>query len=198
MKKILWCILIISFLVLLDQGAKLAVDHFYVEPDGVMQVSNTIHIHPELNSDVTQKFDIHAEKTGLNYYFWSCADALVNSVIMLLLFGFVYSICRFFFWDTDVKWYSALAPVWICPMVAAGICRYYFDNILWKGCLDFICISWNDQAAVEDHLHNVVKHLHFDLKDLYLYTGLIVFLIYIILFGISFIKLNMTSRVPKC
>lgn len=189
MKKrtILWVILAILLLIVLDQGAKLAVDHFYVEPEGILQVNHTVHIHRIFNDSDALEAAAHAEETGRSPGFWMAVHILDLAVGIVLVFAVIFFIDRFFLWDIDAKRYPKLTGAWFSLTLSAMLC-HFIDDIFRGGCPDFLCIPRDYKEPVGDHFHDAILHRAYDLKDLFLFLGTVLFFILVILWLIEFIK----------
>ena len=192
MKKrtILWIVLAILLLILLDQGAKQLVKHFYVERE---HESYTIRIHPVVNDATAREFTALAEESGMNYSLLLILDMLKKFFDYALSLAAACLVTRFFFWDMDVKKFRVFTGM-IVSLVAAGTICHYLDSLLWHGCLDFICISWDVQVPVGDHFHNVVHHEALDIKDLYLYSGAALLFIRVMIWLIQFIRYGLKNE----
>ena len=189
MKKrtILWIVLAILLLIIVDQGAKLAVDLFYEEPEGIMQVNQTIHIHRIFNDSDALEARARAEETNLSYGFWMSVHILGLVVIAVLMLGVFLFLNHFFFWDLDAYKYPKLMGAWFSLSASAMIC-HIIDEIFRGGCPDFICIARDYKEPVGDHFHDAILHHACDLKDIFLFIGTVLLIVRVIIWMITAAK----------
>lgn len=171
-KRLGWCFILIIILILLDQGSKLLISNYYTVKDGILLVSNTVHIHPILNDECVLQCAQTAEKTNIHLYVWLFLDALKTVLSFLIPIVVAILLRKFFFWDRSVKKYSLLTGIMICFMLSACLCHIIGDYV-WGGALDFICVSWDDTLVISGVAQNIVRHKSFDLKDFYAYIVMI-------------------------
>ena len=173
MKKRFWLFLLFIFaLIALDQGAKLLVSNFVTVEDNILLVSNTVHIHPIFNNECVLQCSQMAEKTNVSLYFWLVLDALKTTLGLALPFVLGILGRKFLFGNKTVKSYPILTGILVCFLISGLIC-HIVDDFFWGGALDFICISWDDTLQVNGILQNIVRHKSFDLKDFYVYIGMV-------------------------
>lgn len=171
-KRFIWYSILIIVLILLDQGTKLIISNFYTVKDGILLVSNTVHIHPILNDRCVLEYTQIAEKTSIPLFVWLFLDPLKAAVSFFVPIMIAMLFRKFFFWDKSVKKYSLLTGIMICFILSACLCHILGDFI-GGGSLDFICFSWDDTIVINGVLQNIVRHKSFDLKDFYIYIGMI-------------------------
>ena len=148
------------------------ISNFYTVKDGILLVSNTVHIHPILNDECVLQLTKTAETTNVHLYIWLFLDAVKTAVSFLFPIVMAILLRKFFFWDKQVKKYSCFTGIMLCVLVSALLC-HVVDDFVWGGSLDFICISWDDTLVINGVVQNIVRHKSFDLKDLYLYIVMI-------------------------
>lgn len=188
-RRILYCAIIILILIVLDQGTKLIVDNYFDVPENVMQISDTIHIHPKLNDIDMQKMLPLADKFSLNMRFLMLIKAALFTIIMVAGFFLCYGVQRFFFWDCQKKSYLGLNIAILCLAAAGIICSVYIDELCFGGSFDWICCTWvGVQPFHNDHYHAVSYHFTFDMKDIYLWIGMILFVVRVVLFLITYLQ----------
>ena len=78
--------------------------------------------------------------------------------------------------------------------IAALICSFILDRHLWGVSLDFICISRSTIEQVGDRYREHSFHFIFDLKDMYIWICIILFLLHVILLIIDYFKLDKAER----
>ena len=171
-KRLGWYFIFIIILILLDQGTKLLISDFYNAEDGILLVSNTVHIHPIFNDECVLQWTKTAEKTNIHLYVWLFLDALKTVLSFLFPIGMAILLRMFFFWDKSVRKYSLLTGIMLCVLLSAFLC-HVIDDFVWGGALDFICISWDDIFETNGVVQNIVRHKSFDLKDFYICIGMI-------------------------
>ena len=169
-KRFAWYFIFIIILILLDQGTKLLISNFYIVKDGILLVSNTVHIHPIFNDECVFQCTKTAEKTNIHLYVWLFLDALKTAVSILLPIVMAILLRKFFFGDKHIKKYPCLTGIMLCVLLSAFLC-HVIDDFVWGGALDFICISWDDTLMTNGVVQNIVRHNSFDLKDFYIYIG---------------------------
>lgn len=180
MKKYLKYIIIIALLVLFDQGAKLAVTHFYTFEGDPMQVVNTIHIHPEINPETS-----FADLTDMVSIL---CMVLFSLALIYLMYAAIVIAKR--------RAYPGLVRTLFVLFPALFINRV-LDLLIWHGTLDYICVSWLqhiEENGVADH---AVCHQMFDLTDLYLTVAFLLFVVYLILFVATCIRLGRNKEQEK-
>ncbi len=188
-RKVLYFVCSILLLILLDQGTKQIVNHVFVFPENVMRIADTIHIHPILNDQNLQSLLPIAETLSVNVYFLLCIRAVMFSILFCVGVGMCYQIHSFFFWDCKKKSYVRLNTAILCLTVAGMLCSVYFDELCFGGSLDWICCAWERvRQDYGTHSHAVVYHFTFDLKDIYLWLGMGLFVLRIVLFLITYLK----------
>lgn len=188
-RRNLYCAIIILILIGLDQGTKRIVENNSSIPENVMQITNAIHIHPCLNDQNLQSLLPIAETISVNVYFLLCIRAVMFSILFCAGVGMCYQIHNFFFWDCKKKSYVRLNTAILCLTVAGILSSAYFDELCLGGSLDWICCAW--ERARQDygtHSHAVVYHFTFDLKDIYLWLGMGLFVLRIVLFLSTYLK----------
>lgn len=192
MKKrtILWIVLLTLLLIILDQGAKQLVKRFYVERE---HESYTLRIHPVVNDATAQKFTALSEETGMNYSLLLILDMLKEFFDYALLLAVACLVSRFFFWDMDMKKFTVFTGM-IISLIAAGTISHYLDSLLWHGCLDFICVSWDVKVPVGDHFHTAVHHEALDIKDLYLYSGAALLFVRVVIWEIQLLRYAIKNK----
>ena len=173
MKKLFgWYFLLIIILILLDQGTRLLISNFYTVKGGLLLVSNTVHIHPILNDECVLQCTKTAEKTNIHLHVWLFLDALKTAVSLFFPIVMAILLRKFFFWDKSIRKYLLLTGIMMCFLLSAFFC-HVIDDFVWGGALDFICISWDDILVTNGVVQNIVRHKSFDLKDFYVYIGMI-------------------------
>lgn len=190
-RKRFWCLCILAVLLLIavDQGSKLLVAHLYKVGADYPEAAGEFHIHPLIHDSTARSVQSLSERTSL-----PAGLLLAGYVVFILLFNaalllFLYGLHRFYFWDCDPpKRLSRLFPVFGCFCTAAGICSAFFDDLLWGGSLDFLCLTREGQVPFEDHFHPAVLHAVFDLKDIYVLLTLLLGVAYAICFLIVFFR----------
>lgn len=190
-RKRLWilCVLAVLLLIALDQGSKLLVAHFCEVGADYPEAAGQFHIHPLIHDRTAQSVQGLAERTSL-----PAGLLLAGYVVFILLYNaalllFLYGLHRFYFWDcAPPKRLPRLFSVFGCLCTAAGLCRAFFDDILWGGSLDFLCLTREKLIPFEDHVHSTVTHTVFDLKDLYIFLAVLSGIVYGIRFLIAFFK----------
>lgn len=193
-KPILFILLSILVLITIDQGVKIAVEQAVTADDGLMQVSDAVHIHPYFNGADRAELQPIAEKYNLPIDFLMILEAL-SLTMKFVLFGLcAYFVDRFFFWDTPRKHYPLLTASMICLIVAGLLCHAYIDELFRGGTLDYICISRTIEITeqVGDHIHTVTAphHRFFDLADIYIASSLLLTIVRIGLWCVSLLKQN--------
>lgn len=192
-KHIFVALLLIIALIALDQGAKLAVDHFIGRDEALMQMTNTVHLHPYLNDEDSVAMQPIADESGVQVEVLLLLNSLKTTLSVTLAFLLAYAADRFIFWDIPRKSYPKLTLLLICLMISAIICSGYIDEFGWGGSLDFLCIARDTEVirAVGDHTHTVIapRHKIFDLKDLYIVAFLPLLIARCVLWYASLFKL---------
>lgn len=199
MKKILprkhffLALLLILTLIALDQGTKLAVDHLIGRDESLMQVTNTVHLHPYLNDEDSVAMQPIADESGIPLEVLLLLDSLKTTLSVALAFLLACAADRFIFWDIPRKSYPKLTILLICLMISAIICSGYIDELGWGGSLDFLCIARDTEMirTVGNHTHTVIAPHHkiFDLKDLYIAAAFPLIIARCLLWYASFFKL---------
>lgn len=185
MKKICKFLLIIFVLVSIDQFAKIVVYNYYDFDEALMQVKDTVHIHPRMHYKVINECVQLAEKTGLNVSFWFYVKSLLlvisGCIFNLLIYGThkISDIAR-------LKTRKTFVGVLLVLLNSGAICSL-LDRLLWGGTLDFMCIS---KTFTSDLGKLKILHITRDIKDCYLEASFVLFCIYAVLVAIDFSKLK--------
>lgn len=197
-RLVCFALLLVIFLIALDQGAKLAVDQLIGRDEALMQVTNPFHIHPYLNDEDVVAMQPLADESGIPVKTLLLLDALKLTLMSAGFFLLVYAADRFFFWDNERKSYPKLTILLICLFISAMICSVYIDEFCWGGSLDFLCIVKDAEVtqAAGDHVHTYIAPHHkiYDLKDLYLMAHLILLLVRVCLWLGSLLKLCLNEQ----
>ena len=184
-------ILTTLLLVLLDQGTKLLVSSLVEVNEAVLAVAGRVHIHPQINDEVTRKLLPLSEATGIPVLVWSLGRTLLLSLAFVAMLLFLYWANKFVFWDAQDRPRPLLSQPVVCLWTAGLLCSCFIDQLLWGGSLDFICVATTRTIVCEQcHLpHEVPWHrLIFDLKDVYIWLALLLLWIRIIAWLIALLK----------
>ncbi len=188
---------------MLDQGAKLAVAHFYeddivlasesIEDTELWRTHNTFHIHPVINDAHRQELMQEAMERSLSIKYLMFRD-IVKAVSLIVTFNLLIYFGFRFLAQVKIKRHPKLISGIICLNLAAGICSGIIDRLFWGGSLDFMCISGLITEQAGDHYHAVPYHFIFDIKDVYLWIGGVLLALLIILFCIDYFKLSKDEK----
>ncbi len=185
MKKIYKYLLIIFVLVFIDQFAKIVIYNYYDFDEALMQVKDTVHIHPRMHYKAINKCVQLAEKTGLSVSFWFYANSLLLVISDCIFNSFIYVTYKFF--DiAHLKTRKTFVGVLLVLLNSGAICSV-LDRLLWGGTLDFMCIS---KTFTSDLGNLKILHITQDVKDCYLDVSFVLFCIYAVLVAIDFSKLK--------
>lgn len=193
-KTIIICISAILMLIALDQVSKLFVDIFFEVPENADLLTNTLHIHPRINDEGINSVLPISEALSVNIYVILILRAIIFSVLFLVFVAALYGIHKFFFWDCNKKKYTVLNIAIFSLAAASEICSFYIDELFWGGSLDWICISWSGQKIVNGHYHPIAYHLTLDLKDIYVYIAILLLVVRLVLFIITYLKSDPQER----
>lgn len=181
----------IPALILIDQGSKLLVNSLSGVPITLFHSHSssgwfTLSITPELHT----RFNL-----PVNIVIFILAAAFTALIFIYLkhersaIFGGIdgaknINLCPGITFAAAVLWTSGMA------------CSTLFDAFFWNGSLDFICF---DRAKFGggsggEIAYTDMNHLNFDLKDLYLFAGMILILIRCLARGISLSRLSKADR----
>lgn len=165
-KKMILILLLIAFLVLVDQVSKIIIaQNFEVDADAYMSTNESLHIHPHINDSTAQALRPRAEALAVSIQ-TMLAFRAISIFLLLALSGFVFVyLYRFLFWDIPYRAFPRLFVAWFILFIACGICSIVFDSLCWGGSLDFICITQREILASGKVL---IRHKILDLKDIYL------------------------------
>lgn len=188
--KVIKVIFIILILIVLDQGLKLIVHNTVASNDKLFTISNTIHIHPYLNDEDAQSMLPVAESKNMDVRVLLVLNSLWKDTIVLLIGLFICGWVWVIFWDLNMP-KNPLLLQWGLSLVFSGvICSNYVDEYFWGGSLDFICIAFDKQVSISDHYHTVPKHIIFDAKDIFIWIGLALLIVYVFKFLIWAVKID--------
>lgn len=178
-------ILIVIAMIIIDQGAKIAVELFFeYDKEALKQVKDTIHIHPYVNYEDPNRYNYYAEITGISVYVWKwvvtfryCLAGCISGMVTY----FCYRITCYANLNPRKKLVGAiLVIVW-----AATLCGT-LDRVFWDGTHDFLCIS---RGYIENGKARII-HISSDIKDWYLTAWLVLFLVHLILFLVDINKFS--------
>ena len=189
-KTAFFCSLATVFLILFDQCAKILVYTFVKVNDKVLNATNCLHIHPVLNEEVKNAFLPIADSSSMNIKTLLLTRSVIIFFCFIIFIVGIYLIHKFIFWDTNTKKYSMLSCTVLCFYLAGAVCSLFFDQLIWGGSLDFLCIA-RERIQIYSYpkVYSVPWHwVIFDIKDIYLWLATILFLIRIILWIVEFLK----------
>lgn len=203
MKKYLKYIIIIFTLIVIDQGSKLIVADVFEgevvlasnQEDNTdnMEVYNAFHIHPIINDTDNQVLLQKSLDSSSDFGFLVFVDIALNLIFAIVIFILLYTFSRFLP-HYKIKRHPKILSSILCLFIAAGICSLIIDRIFWGGSLDFICLSLKETHLIDGCYHAFVHHYIFDFKDIYLWIGFALFMIYAILFVINCCRLSKEER----
>ena len=176
-KITVWKIILAVFiLVLVDQGAKVLVESFSeFDNEDLMQVANTVHLHPRINYETPEECAELAERTGIDAAIWQWLIALRKLLLGASLIVFIFAIDKL----KDIAALNrrkALTNVLLILLGAVTVAGC-IDTALWGGTRDFLCISFMFEAASG---RQMIGHLASDIKDIYLDISFVLFIYYVI------------------
>lgn len=183
--------IIIIFLIFVDQLSKLLVHLFIDITDEMLMVSNTVHIHPWFNEDQGWLFNYIYDNIANDIFIVTCIESFVVVFLCVQLFFLIYLFHQFLFWNAEIKSYKILTGVCFSFLISGMICSKIFDAFIWKKTLDYICIVREVVRVCPTchKTHPVPWHwFHFDLKDIYLLIGFLLFIVRIALWIVEFSK----------
>lgn len=192
MKKVIKYIVIILLLIVLDQGAKLLVDIFFIADVDLMQVSNTIHIHPMVNDSTILEITQKANDSQLSFsflMFFYIAKDVISFFFICLALNVVSRFCS----ETKLKMNPKIINIVICLSIAAVLCNW-IDQVFWRGTHDFICVSWEGTEWSVDHYYPIINHHSMDFKDIYIYITIVLVPLFFIIVAIKTFILNKEER----
>lgn len=202
MKKYIKFLIIIFSLIVIDQGSKLIVAHFFdgdivlrsnnTRDSEIMLTSDTFHIHPLINDSTRQELLQKASNSSLSIGFFIFIDIVRKIILWTILILGIYVFSRLFT-KLKMKRHPKITSSVICLPVAACLCNC-MELILRGGSLDFMCITRKDTIWLVDHYHPVVRHQIWDIKDMYLVIGCVLLLLLVILVIIDYLKLSKDEK----
>lgn len=182
--------LLVFFLVLLDQGAKLAIDRFYTyDADALMQVKNTVHLHPKVNFETPNQLADKAEHSGIPLLFWKIADVAVLGFLAVSLIGLIWFLSKILSKITVLT--GAKPPTRfsraLVGLAAAAAVSGECDRLFWDGTHDFLCVS---RTYFDDRGKEMILHEVRDLKDCYLDLLVVLLAVFLLLTVWKILKLS--------
>ncbi len=170
-RKLLKHSIFIGILILFDQITKLIVNANFTADE---QFRNGLHIHPSLHT----KFE---------------DGEIVPQIVIGVILGILLSLIawkgnEFFFHDCPErmkKSYPAFTNTMLYLLTSGTFCSVVLDALVWGGSLNFICIAWQ---ALDSYRNSFIKHLIFDIKDIYLTVGIVLLFIRIFMIALKISK----------
>lgn len=172
-------LILILLLLLLDQGVKLAIDHFCIVDGDPMQAVG-VHLHPEVNGKNALWAEAQAERTGLPVPFWMAVNAAGKVGLLLLALFFVGLACVALV-TANKRAYPHLVGSIIAFACAGTLCSI-LDDLFRGGSLDWFCIS--RVVHVGEQRHDIA-HFILDLKDVYLHVVVVAVILFFLLACVS-------------
>lgn len=138
------------------------------------QFRNGLHIHPSL----------HAKFEGAE---------IVPQIVIGVILGILLSLIawkgnEFFFHDCPDRMkesYPAFTNTMLYLLISGTFCSVVLDALIWGGSINFICIAWQ---ALDSYGNSFIKHLIFDIKDIYLTVGIVLLFIRIFMIALKISK----------
>jgi len=182
MRRFLKLLFFVFLLVAIDQFSKLLVSHFFTyDPESLMQVKDTVHIHPLVNHSNAEWIEQMVQKTGIDSFFWKSFD-FINLILVSLLFHFI--VLGLYQVSVIANFKKLFALVYTLHILIGSttICAL-FDRLFWDGTQDFLCIS---KSYIADSGKLKISHLAADIKDCYLDLLVVLLFVYVIQLTIDF------------
>lgn len=203
MKKYVKYLIVILCLILVDQGAKLIVANFYDSEivkasnddrdSDIMKVINTVHIHPVINDTEIQELKQEASEKSIDFKVLMFLNVVLSIILLIVYIFFMYVLYRVSSKIMKNKHLKLMHSI-MCLNIAAWMCSAVFDKIFWGGSLDFLCLAWGNVKKVGENYRLFPKHYIYDIKDFYLYIGLILLILYIIIMMVNYLKLSKDEK----
>ncbi len=182
MKRFLKILCLIVLLSAMDQGAKILVSQlFNYDPESLMQVKDTIHIHPMVNHSNAEWIIEMVQKTGIGVVFWKLFDQITRLLTSALIHFMVFYVHRASV-IANLKKRVALVHTLYVLIGSITVCGI-LDRLFWHGTQDFLCIS---NSFIADSGNLKIRHLSADIKDCYLDLFVVLLFVYVILLAIDF------------
>ena len=172
-------------LILIDQCSKICIYNCYTfdQEALLMQVKDTIHIHPKKNTDISDGIADILQRFG--------ADTKI--VLVVNIIEKIISVAAIVFIVFSIDWILRFAKVKHSPflrdsilvLTLGGGLSHICDTLFWGYTLDFICIS---KSYVSQTGNLRIAHITSDIKDAYLDIWLVLAIIYLIKGAVAFEK----------
>ncbi len=190
-RYILFLAVAIICLVTLDQGVKLIVEQIVPQDEALMRISDTVHIHPYINgenlAELTQQAKEDGKPFGL-YLAWHIFDILSRPVLLSFGAGVIAMYLPYVLRGKRRTWLWLTNIALVC---SATVCNV-ICLLLRGGSLDYFCIATHTEIPYGDHFHSVPRHFIFDLKDVFLWIGIALFVLLMLLLVADFIRCENT------
>lgn len=182
MKKYLKALLpLLLLLILLDQGVKLLIEQTITYDDSLMRVSNTFHLHPAINDENMTALSSKAAESGNPLWLYVAGNIAFKLFGAVFTCAVVYLLLSFSACLIGGKFRCGLFLFQAALLIASSVCNW-ICMLLRGGSLDYLCIAKDIRFSYGDHFHTVPSHRIFDIKDLYVWLGMALILLLVILF----------------
>lgn len=182
---------LLLLLILLDQGAKLLIEQTVPFDDSLMRVSNTFHLHPAINDENMTSLSAKALESGNPLWLYVAGNIAFKLFGAVFACAVMYPLLSFCACLIGGKFRRGLFLLQATLLIASSVCNC-ICMLLRGGSLDYLCIAKDIQIAYRDHFHAVPSHRIFDIKDLYVWLGMALVILLVVMLLVDAVKY--TSR----